>query len=133
VVPVVFANGASFFFFFFFANGAFLLRIRFSRLQIVYLTITSGFDASSISFFCFFVFFLSCDWFPLRDGCCWCCFLAFCGCIGCGFGTSTFGTSFVTDICGFGFFFPLSSFVLEGFALGLSDFCILYYPEEAGG
>ncbi len=39
--------------------------------------------------------------FPLRHGCCCCCFLASCCCIGCGFGTSTFGTSFVTDICVF--------------------------------
>lgn len=38
----------------------------------------------------------------------------------------------MTDICVFVFFF-LSSFVLEGFGFGLSDFCILYYPEEAGG
>jgi hypothetical protein len=70
--------------------------------------------------------------FPLRHGCCCCCFLSSYCCIGCGFGTSTFGTSFVTDICVF-VFFSLSSFVLEGFGFGFSDFCILYYPEEAGG
>jgi len=33
----------------------------------------------------------------------------------------------------FFFLFSLSSFVLEGFRFGFSDFCILYYPEEAGG
>jgi hypothetical protein len=42
--------------------------------------------------------------------CCRCCILASCCCIGCGFGTSTFGTSFVTDICVFVFFSSLLLF-----------------------